>query len=111
NFALPGLARSHGATAVNLVVDNDSVKSTALPVPSLTTAGQPWPHVASVPFDRPADEAPWEEAAVRDEGLFSSFSARVGEVTSDWNFAPLLPDFWAGAGRADRLGGRVRRAR
>ncbi len=111
NFALAGLARRHGATAVNLVVDNDSVKSTSLPVPSLTTAGQPWPHLASVPFDRRADEAPWEEAAVRDEGLFSSFPGRVGEVTADWNFAPLLPDFWAETGRADRLGERFVRAR
>src|SRR5262245_12505896 len=44
NFALSGLARAHGALALNLVVDNDTAKSTLLHVP----AGD---HVAQVPFD------------------------------------------------------------
>ena len=33
NFALNGLARRHGLTPINLVVDNDTVKSTALRLP------------------------------------------------------------------------------
>src|SRR5271165_1963536 len=33
NFALGALARPHGAAAVNLVIDSDTMKSAALPTP------------------------------------------------------------------------------
>jgi hypothetical protein len=94
NFALAGLARRHGGVAVNLVVDNDTVKSTALRLPALTTNGDPWPHFATVPFDHWPGEEPYEEAAVRDEALFRSFPGRVAAITRDWGFEPLLGAFW-----------------
>jgi hypothetical protein len=94
NFALCGLARRHGGVAVNLVVDNDTVKSTALRIPALTTDGTPWPHLATVPFDHWPGEEPYEEAAVRDESLFRSFPARVAPIIQDWGFEPLLGGFW-----------------
>src|SRR5205085_9917680 len=37
NFALHGLARRHQLTALNLVVDNDTVKATALRLPHPAT--------------------------------------------------------------------------
>jgi hypothetical protein len=43
NFALYGLARAHGATPLNLVVDNDSVKTTALRIPTLPLTPNPSP--------------------------------------------------------------------
>jgi hypothetical protein len=94
NFALCGLAHRHGGVAVNLVVDNDTVKSTALRLPALTTDGTPWPHLATVPFDPWPGEEPYEEAAVRDEGLFHSFPGRVAPIIQDWGFEPLLGEFW-----------------
>src|SRR5262249_15605344 len=51
NFALAGISRRHGVTALNLVVDNDTVKSTALRLPSPPTAAVSWPHLLTVPFD------------------------------------------------------------
>ena len=51
NFALGALARRHGAAAVNLVIDSDALKNTALLVPG----GSPDdPRREAVPFDRPA---------------------------------------------------------
>ncbi len=95
NFALHGLARTHGGVAVNLVVDNDTAKSASLRLPIVAVPLPPTtdapPHLGSVAFDRWTAEAPWEERTVQDEALFASFAERV---QTSWNFEPLLPDFW-----------------
>src|SRR4029077_11022235 len=36
NFALNGLAKSYGATPLNLIVDSDAAKATSIRVPALT---------------------------------------------------------------------------
>ena len=91
NFALQGLAKKHGCVAVNLVVDNDTAKSTSLRLPGLRSSQ---PYVASVPYDLPSEEIPYEERQVRDESLFASFPDRVAALSEGWNFAPLLDPFW-----------------
>jgi hypothetical protein len=90
NFALQALARRHGATPLNLVVDNDTAKTTVLRVPHGT-------HVAKVPFDSWHSETPYEERAVLDEGLFASLPERVAPLLADWPFRTMLQDFWAKA--------------
>lgn len=109
NFALHGLARKHAAVPVNLIVDNDTVKSTALRVP--VTADMP-PHVAAVAFDRWTAEVPYEERVVRDEDLFATLPERARQP---WGFEPLLPFFWKDAlrqaGRTSLLGERFAAAR
>ncbi|HEV3261864.1 MAG TPA: hypothetical protein VG013_33750 [Gemmataceae bacterium] len=89
NFALNHIARTQSATPVNLIVDNDTAKSTALRLPSLDG-----PRVVTLPFDRWQGEIPYEERQVVDEGLFADLPARAGRVTADWDFEPLLPAFW-----------------
>jgi hypothetical protein len=95
NFALHGVGRQHGVTPVNLVVDNDTVKATALHVPAMTVPPPPidqsHPTLLSVPFDRWTSEAPYEERAVEDEALFASLPERARQP---WGFTPLLPEFW-----------------
>lgn len=87
NFALCGLAQTHGATALNLVVDNDTMKSTALrlPVP---------PHVRRISFDRWIGATPYEERTIADRASFADFAERAGEWMRDWPFEPLLSTFW-----------------
>src|SRR5439155_13817432 len=51
NFALSGLAKKHGLVPVNLVVDNDLAKTTALRVP-VRSREPSAAHVAKVVFDR-----------------------------------------------------------
>lgn len=115
NFALQGIARAHGCTPLNLVVDNDTAKSTGLrlPVRSLNRegAGGPLAHDSSLsscdpsvglrvePFDRWTGEMPYEELHVQDESLFATFAARAMENMDCWNLHPLLPEFWAEACR------------
>ena len=72
NFALAGLAARHGLTAVNLVVDNDTVKSTSLSLPARDEL-----HAVSVPFDYYSGEAPYEEYRIGHRELFTSFGVRA----------------------------------
>jgi hypothetical protein len=112
NFALSGLSRTHGGIAVNLVVDNDTVKSTALRVPSCRDGRA---QVVTVAFDTSAEGHPHEERTVRDEALFASFPERVNVLTKAWNFEPLLPRYWRQvmqhARQTPLLGERFARAR
>jgi len=94
NFALAGLARRHGATPLNLVVDNDTLKATALRVPGPGLVDSARPHPVTVPFDRWTGEVPYEERAVADPGLFAGFAARAGDLLRGWGYAPMLPAFW-----------------
>jgi hypothetical protein len=94
NFALAGMARRHGATALNLVVDNDTVKSTSLRIPSPATAVVAWPHAVAAAFDRWTGEIPYEQRPVLDGDEFAGFAEQVGRVLAGWNYKPLLATFW-----------------
>jgi hypothetical protein len=104
NFALNGLARQHNAAAVNLIVDNDTVKTTSLHFPVTREPAPPishfQPYRATEPFDSPATGEPYEERLVRDEQLFASLPTRVALGA---RFTPLLQEFWRQAMRDVRL--------
>ena len=94
NFALHGLARKYCGIALNLVVDNDTAKATALRVPTRTTDAVPWPHALMLAYDRWVGEVPYEEREVADEDQFTQFSKRVVEAMRGWDFTPLVQSFW-----------------
>jgi hypothetical protein len=117
NFALNNLARRHGATPINLIVDNDIAKGTVLRLPTWKgNAGlEPWPRLVQVPFDRRDGEVPYEDRLVHDEKLFAGFPEQIKQLVEGWNFQPFLGKFWAEVIRqADRtplLGERMAAAR
>jgi hypothetical protein len=115
NFALNGLARTLDATPINLIVDQDTAKTTALRIPTLASAADARRHTVSVPFDQWTGEVPYEERSVTDEGLFATLPERAAVLFKDWPFMPLLTAYWAEAGRqAERrplLGDRLVAAR
>lgn len=94
NFALQGLARAQGGVALNLVVDNDIVKSTQLRLPHPPTEEHALPFLVRVPFDRWISETPYEEWTIQEPALFGSFAERAGAVMRGWGFQPLLTRFW-----------------
>lgn len=104
NFALNALAVRHGATPLNLVVDNDTAKATAIRLPVIGSGNDPRAvHVAVVSFDHFAGEVAFEEREVVDEAAFARFATAVGERTANWCFRPILPQFWDGVlGQRDR---------
>lgn len=92
NFALGHLAQSSSRTALHLIVDNDTLSTTALIVPG---GGPDCPELESVLFDRPRAPQPWEEARIEDSECFASFADRVERTLSAWDFRPLLADIWS----------------
>jgi hypothetical protein len=103
SFALAGLARRLGGVSINLLIDSDTCKSTALRVPT-RLPDSPWPVVESVPFDRAGTEVPFEERTIHDLELFRDFPRAVQERLAVWDFEPLLPDFWSEVlARAERF--------
>ena len=95
HFALNGLARRVGGIPLNLVVDNDTLKQTALRFPAGSLADPNAVHYRSVPFDRFEGEEPYETRTVRDPEQFRSFPERAAPLWKDWGFEPLLPRVWA----------------
>ncbi|OWK35013.1 hypothetical protein [Fimbriiglobus ruber] len=95
NFALNALARSAGGTAINLVVDNDTMKSTALRFPIFTPRDPSSVRLESIPFDRQDGELPYEERRIADPDLFRTFADRTAHIWRTWPREPLLPRVWA----------------
>ncbi|HEY2911478.1 MAG TPA: hypothetical protein VGI99_14600 [Gemmataceae bacterium] len=93
NFALSGLARKLHGTPLNLIVDNDTVKSTSLRVPAFATDPASV-HLEQVRFDAMAGEVPYESREVVDPDLFRTFPERVGAIAGNWGFEPLLSQVW-----------------
>jgi hypothetical protein len=114
NFALGALAGQHGASPLNLVVDNDTAKSTSVRVP-VASRDPATVHLVTVPFDHFAGEIAYEERAVNDEAHFADFPRRVAEVAAGWGFRPIVADLWsdvlAQAVRTRLLGERIASAR
>ncbi len=92
NFALAGLARRHQGLAVNLLVDNDTLKSTALRLPVRAADG--WPRLHALPFDHWHGEAPWEERRVADPDTFARFGDEAAGLMRHWGFEPLVTGLW-----------------
>ncbi|MGL4555801.1 MAG: hypothetical protein ACRC33_31925 [Gemmataceae bacterium] len=85
NFALHGAASRDDAVAVNLIVDNDTVKSAAVRLPT----GE------KVAFDRFSGEQPWEERPVLEPETFAAFPGRVAAAMARWGVDPLAAKLWA----------------
>jgi len=101
NFVLCGFSRQQQSMGLNLVVDNDTIKSTAVRLPE----GQP------VVFDRYHGEQPWEERLVEDEALFATFPQRVTQRLQSWQIEPLAQTFWSRLPATTNLGERFAVAR
>ena len=101
-FALNGMARRHGLSPLNLIVDNDTAKTTSMRLAVLSEphCEAPKPlipelvHLLSLPYDRFEGEVPFEERAIVDGELFQSVLERAMPYTRAWGFSPILPEFW-----------------
>ncbi len=91
NFVLAHLGALHDAVPINLLIDSDTVKSTAVAVPG----GPPGdPLVRHVPLDAPTPPVAYEERPIADRELFHSFGRRAGEHLGTLVPASLLADYW-----------------
>ena len=95
NFALAGLARKLGGTPLNLIVDNDTLKSPTLKFPAIQGKRA---HVESIAFDRLNGETPYEDRAILDPELFRTFPERARPLWARWGYEPLLANVWRNSG-------------
>ncbi len=114
-FALHGLAKRHGLTPLNLIVDNDTTKNTSLrfaEIPAHREAKDSLAssllggrselridplevHLRSLAYDRYEGEVVYERRPVVDRDLFNTFAERAQPLTRNWGFEPILPEMWA----------------
>jgi hypothetical protein len=104
NFVLDRLARSLGATAIHLIVDNDTAGAVSIRVPAGSVAK---PHLETVPLDQTTQEIPWEERAIIDGELFASFGERVVQWLKGFVAQPLICEWWPSAVRAAQSAGNL----
>jgi hypothetical protein len=97
NFALNGLARQLDAIPLNLIVDNDTIKSCSLRVPTFQEGDPASVHPEAVPFDVDRGESPYEDREILDQALFRSFPERVASLRRSWGYEPLLANVWRDA--------------
>lgn len=91
NFVLGHLASRDGAVAVNLIVDNDLAKSTAIRSPALIDGEV---HAQRIALDRPGGDVPYEQRAILDAELFQSFDKRVEDALRPWISDPVVRELW-----------------
>jgi hypothetical protein len=91
NFALGRLAERHSALAINLLIDCDTVRRTALRVPGgdVQAPVERW-----IQLDRPGAHIPYEERAILEPEVFRSFGARAANTIQPLVADPMLAEFW-----------------
>lgn len=94
HFALNGLGRRLGGIPLNLVVDNDTLKSASLRLPVYDPRNPSAARTEPVPFDRFEAESPYEDRGVDDPELFHTFADRTAVVWKAWGYEPLLSKVW-----------------
>ena len=94
HFAMSGLARKLSGGALNLIVDNDTIKSTSVKLPAFRVEDPRSVTLESVPFDRLDGSVTFEEFEIRDREMFESFPERLRALTEGWPFEPLALKRW-----------------
>lgn len=92
NFLIDAVARVAGGTAINLVINTDTLRRPALRVPSGTAQA---PHWETIPFDEATDEMPFEERRIVDANIFASFGERARQAMATLASDSLLEKYWA----------------
>lgn len=91
NFALSALAKRHDGVAVNLVIDSDITKSSAIRIP---VGDQDNPAVTHLAFDSASERMPYEERRISNRVTFSQFGNEVSRRMRRWVQDPLIEELW-----------------
>lgn len=91
NFVLNHVARQSGATAVNLVIDDDVLRFPSAQVPGGTASA---PTLEPLAFDGPHEQTVWELRPVADRAVFESFAARAAQRLVALIERPLVIEYW-----------------
>ena len=92
NFVLDQLAKRDGATAIHVLIDNDTVGDVSIRVPSGDPAE---PTIERVALDRSQATVPWEERRILDIDLFKSAGERITRALFNFVPQPIGEQLWA----------------
>lgn len=100
NFSLAGIAAQCRATAINLIIDNDTMNSTSIRVP---VGSRDQLRFERIPFDTARSTQPWEEATIQDLTMLEGFGPLVSQtIQTNWGYEPLIAQSWDAAMRVAR---------
>ncbi len=90
NFAIHGLARRVNGTSLNLIVDNDTLKTPCLRFPNIGSDVRE----SCVAFDDDIGERPYETRPIQNPERFAAFAEVVRDAAKNWPFEPLIRSIW-----------------
>ena len=101
NFVLSNIAQRFGATAVNLVIDNDLCATKSIRVPG---GSLEHPEIHGVAFDELGPIVPFEMVPLNDRASWNSFGTRVCRVLQPIIQDPLIASLWPEVEQAQQAG-------
>ncbi|MEM9827168.1 MAG: hypothetical protein AAF958_11295 [Planctomycetota bacterium] len=93
NYALSQWAHRCGATAINLVIDNDVAGVPAVKIPAWDRLAGAL-HPKTLAFDDGHGGIPYEQSAIRNRDRFESFATEVASATRGWIDDPIVNQLW-----------------
>ena len=99
NFRLHQIAQASGATAINMIVDNDlsGAASIKFPQRSKTRAA-----IGLVAFDAPGSAVPFEMQKIVDPKIFESFGKQSADSISQLVSNPIVKHLWPEVVKAEK---------
>ena len=91
NFAAGRLAKQVAGTAINIIIDSDLCRATAMPIPTGTPAD---PRLVNVPWDESSRTVPYEERAIINPETWNSFGQVATETIAPLVSNSLLQKWW-----------------
>lgn len=90
HFAIHGLARRVNGTSLNLIVDNDTLKTPGLRFPVIGSDVRE----LNVAFDDDIGEVPYETRPIQNAERFAALAEVVRDATKNWPFEPVIRTIW-----------------
>ncbi len=100
NFRLHQITQASGATAINMVVDNDLSGSASIKFPKMAEGRASFGLVA---VDAPGPAIPFEMQSVVDREIFESFGHRAAGAIESFVSNPIIKKLWPEVIRAEKL--------
>ncbi len=107
NFLAATLSQRLSAVTINLLIDNATLNTPAIKVPSGSTTT---PEIETIAFDQTVAPIPFEARSVIDRDLFASFADRIKNASANWLDEPLVETLWPQIIEAEQETGNIGRA-
>ena len=91
NFAAAHVAKASAGIGVNLIIDSDLCRKTAIVIPTGTVSA---PRLATIEYDAQHKERPYEEREILDPACWNSFGERATKTLRTLVDSPVASSWW-----------------